>query len=146
MEHGNHFQTFIFEDIFWKENWHESSLCKDQHIWSRYESTMTKPVLLIHATPTWSLHCRQLRGATAGVETKFWWFLVLSGHGPGHYIGQKQGQWQLQEGRGGRKGVTGQRKREEREKRGAERLPREQRRNKAIALKETEANLRAPWH
>ena len=48
-------------------------------------------------------------------------------------------------GEEGELGMRGQRKRE-REGRGAERVQCEQSGNKAIALKGTEADLRAPWH
>lgn len=41
---------------------------------------------------------------------------------------------------------TGQRNREEWQKSRVERSQREQRGNDATALKETEADLRAPWH
>lgn len=50
-------------------------------------------------------------------------------------------------GEGREKGANrAEKEREEGEEWSVERLPRQQWRNKAIALKETEADLRAPWH
>ena len=74
---------------------------------------------------------------------------MLSGHGPVIIWVKNKDSGSCRKGKGDR-GVRGQRKREERggERRRAEREREqgEQRRKEAIALKETEADLGAPWH
>lgn len=64
---------------------------------------------------------------------------MLSGHCPGHDIGQKQGQWQFLQGEGERRGGWDKERGKEKEVKNAERI-------KATALKETEADLIATWH
>lgn len=63
--------------------------------WSHYESTMTKYSLV---KPYNSHVCNTLLMAKRSWRRDQ--ILVSSGHGTGHYIGQKQGQWRLREGGG----------------------------------------------
>lgn len=139
---------FHFGDIFWKMNWRESSLCKNQQFVHKphqcfglaMSQQWRNPVLLTHTNPTLPLaecsYTAQKPNLMVPCVVRTW-----SGS-----LYRSKTRTVAAAGRGREtKGWEGGRERERRGRR-AERVQGEQRRNEAIALKETEADLGAPWH